>query len=184
MPPAEGGPMPMRGSKRRPGEVVAAEPLPAFPEKGIGALIRSRAERFGDKDAVRFRTRSGRWQELSFRQLDYLCRVSAAGLAELGVRRGDTVLVCSPNGVALLVAELALLSLGAVSAPVYSDYSPELLPPCARDTRARIALCWTSLQQHTLSRGAAVERIVVVDEEALPGALTAVKVLAKVTQPP
>ncbi len=50
----------MRGAKRRPGEVVAAEPLPAFPEKSVGALLRSRAEQFGDKDAVRFRTRSGR----------------------------------------------------------------------------------------------------------------------------
>src|SRR2546428_11449234 len=110
--------------KIRPGGVVEAEPLPPFPERSIGALLRSRAERFGDEDAVRFRTRSGRWQELSFRQLDYLCRVSAAGLAELGVRRGDTLLVRPPNGVAPPVAELALLSLGAGGAPVYADYSP------------------------------------------------------------
>src|SRR5713101_2814948 len=107
--------MRMRGGKLRPGEAVEAEPLPPFPERSVGALLRSRAERFGDKDAVRFRTRSGRWQELSFRQLDYLCRVSAAGLAELGVHRGDTVLVCAPNGVAVLVAELALLALTAPS---------------------------------------------------------------------
>ena len=176
--------MPMRGSKRRPGEVVAAEPLPAFPEKSIGALLRSRAERFGDKEAVRFRTRSGRWQELSFRQLDYFCRVSAAALAELGVRRGDTVLVCSPNGPALLVAEMAVLSLGAVSAPVYSEYAPELLAHCARDSGAKIALCGTTAQQHRLSRAASLEQIVVLDEQALPGALNAVKVLDVVRQLP
>jgi long-subunit acyl-CoA synthetase (AMP-forming) len=176
--------MRMHGGKLRPGEVVEAEPLPPFPERSAGALLRSRAERFGDKDAVRFRTRSGRWQELSFRQLDYLCRVSAAGLAELGVRRGDTVLVCAPNGVAVLVAELALLSLGAVSAPVYSDYSPELLAHCARDSGARLALCGTTVQQHKLSRAASLSRIVVLDEEALPGAVTAVKVLDAVRQLP
>ena len=172
------------GRKVRPDEAVEAEPLPPFPERSVGALLRSRAERFGDKDAVRFRTRSGRWQELSFRQLDYLCRVSAAGLAELGVRRGDTVLVCSPNGVALLVAELALLSLGAVSAPVYADYSAELIAHCARDSGAKVALCGTTVQQHKVSRAASLEQIVVLDEEALPGALTSVKVLDKVRQLP
>ena len=64
--------MQMRGGKHRPGEAVVAESLRTFPERSVGALLRSRAERFGDKEAVRFRTRSGRWQELSFRQLDYL----------------------------------------------------------------------------------------------------------------
>src|SRR6266478_10047095 len=157
--------MRINGGKLRPGEAVEGEPLPPFPERSVGALLRSRAERFGDKDAVRFRTRSGRWQELSFRQLDYLCRVSAAGLAELGVRHGDTVLICAPNGVALLVAELALLSLGAVSAPVYSAYSPELLAHCARDSAARVALCGTTGQQHKLSRAASLERLVVLDEQ-------------------
>src|SRR6266852_4812060 len=145
--------MRMRGGKLRPGEAVEAEPLPPFPERSVGALLRSRAERFGDKDAVRFRTRSGRWQELSFRQLDYLCRVSAAGLAALG-------------------------------APVYSDYSPELLAHCARDSGAKVALCGTTVQQHKLSRAASLSRMVVLDEEALPGALNAVRVLDEVRQLP
>src|SRR2546421_12698511 len=114
--------MQMRSGKVRPGEAVEAEPLPPFPERSVGGLLQSRAERFGDKDAIRFRTRSGRWQELSFRQLDWLRRLSAAALAELGVSRGDRVLVVSQNGVAVYVAELALLTLGAVSVPVFSDY--------------------------------------------------------------
>jgi long-subunit acyl-CoA synthetase (AMP-forming) len=170
--------------KLRPRQVVEAEPLAAFPERSIGALLRSRAERFGDKDFVRFRTRSGRWQELSFRQLDYMSRLASAGLADLGVKRGDTVLICAPNGPAVLVAELALLSLGAVSAPVYTDFSPELLAHCVRDSGARIALCGTTVQQHKLSKAAALEKIVVLDEEALPGAVTAVKVFDSIRQLP
>ena len=170
--------------KLRPGQVVEAEPLAPVAERSVGALLRSRAERFGDKDAIRFRTRSGRWQELSFRQLDYLCRLASAGLADLGVKRGDTVLICAPNSPAVLVAELALLSLGAVSAPVYPDFSPETLAHCVRDSGARIALCGTTLQQHRLTRAASLEKIVVLDEEALPGALTAVKVLDSVRQLP
>src|SRR5207248_7922322 len=114
--------MRMRGGKLRPDETVAAEPLPPFPERSVGGLLRSRAERFGDRDAIRFRTRSGRWQELSFRQLDWFRRLSAAALAQLGVGKGDRVLVVAPNGVAVYVAELALLTLGAVSVPVFADY--------------------------------------------------------------
>src|SRR5438132_13962973 len=172
-------------AKLRPGQVVEAEPLAAFAERSVGALLRSRAERFGDRDAVRFRTRSGRWQELSFRQLDYMCRLASAGLAELGVKRGDTVLICAPNGPAVLVAELAVLSIGAVSAPVYPEFSPEMLAHCVRDSGARIALCGTTTQQHKLSKATAtLEKLVVLDEEALPGALTAVKVFDSIRQLP
>src|SRR5438067_11647414 len=132
--------------KLRPVQVVEAEPLAPVAERSVGAMLRSRAERFGDKDAVRFRTRSGRWQELSFRRLEYLCRLSSASLADLAVKRGDTVLICAPNGPAVLVAELSLLSLGAVSTPVYSDFSPELLAHCVRDSGARIVLCGNNAQ--------------------------------------
>jgi long-subunit acyl-CoA synthetase (AMP-forming) len=171
-------------AKLRPGQVVEAEPLAPFEERSLGALLRSRAERFADKDAVRFRTRSGRWQELSFRQLDYMCRLASAGLTELGVKRGDAVLICAPNGPAVLVAELAVLSIGAVSAPVYPEFSPEMLAHCVRDSGARIALCGTTTQQHRLSKAAALEKIVVLDEEALPGAVTAVKIFDSVRQLP
>jgi long-subunit acyl-CoA synthetase (AMP-forming) len=171
-------------AKLRPGQVVEAERIAAFAERSVGALLRSRAERFADKDAVRFRTRSGRWQELSFRQLDYMCRLASAGLTELGVKRGDTVLVCAPNGPAVLVAELAVLSIGAVSAPVYPEFSTEMLAHCVRDSGARIALCGTTVQQHKLSKAASLDQIVVLDEEALPGALTAVKVFDSIRQLP
>src|SRR5438445_5769209 len=171
-------------AKLRPGQVVEAEPLAAFAERSVGALLRSRAERFADKDALRFRTRSGRWQELSFRQLDYMSRLAAAGLKGLGVERGDTVLICAPNGPAVLVAELAVLSIGAVSAPVYPEFSPEMLAHCVRDSQARIALCGTTTQQHRLSKAASLDKLIVLDEEALPGALTAVKVFDSIRQLP
>src|SRR5258706_13572767 len=83
--------MQMRGGKHRPGEAVVAESLRTFPERSVGALLRSRAERFGDKEAVRFRTRSGRWQEVSFPQLRYLCPISAGAVAEPGLRPGEAV---------------------------------------------------------------------------------------------
>ena len=166
------------------GQAVRAEPLREWPERSVAALLRSRAERFGDRDAIRFRTRSGRWQELSFRQLDWFRRLSAAALAQLGVGKGDRVLVVAPNGVAVYVAELALLTLGAVSVPVFADYAPELLAHCIRDSGASIALCGTAAHQHKVEQSSAVERILVLDEAALPSprAISAVKALDAIRQ--
>ena len=167
------------------GQAVRAEPLREWPERSVAALLRSRAERFGDRDAIRFRTRSGRWQELSFRQLDWFRRLSAAALAQLGVGKGDRVLVVAPNGVAVYVAELALLTLGAVSVPVFADYAPELLAHCIRDSGASIALCGTAAHQHKVEQSSAVERILVLDEAALPSprAISAVKALSSLSPP-
>lgn len=149
------------------GEVVSGGPLRPFTERSVPALVRDRARKYGDKEAVRFRTRSGRWQELSWGQLDFLRRLGAAALIEQGLAAGDRVLLVSPNGIAMLIAELALLSAGAVSVPVFPDYSKELVGYCARHSGARMALCGSSVHQQKLAGegGAGIERIVVLDDE-------------------
>ena len=148
---------------------LAGAPIAAWPERSVAGLVRDRAVLHGARPAVRFRAPNGKWQDLSFAELDRRRRELAAGLVALNVERGDRVLVVAANSAEMFLAELAVVSLGAVSAPVFPDYAPELLLHCLRDSGARIALCGSAAQQRKLAAvaGGQLERLVVLDGQPL-----------------
>ncbi len=76
----------------------------------------------GDGDlAVIFRREDGERRELTYGQLRSQVAAARAGLASLGVSRGDRVVALAPNRPETLVAFLAAASLGAV----WSSCSPD-----------------------------------------------------------
>ncbi|MFD7548724.1 (2,3-dihydroxybenzoyl)adenylate synthase [Streptomyces sp. NPDC059816] len=77
----------------------------------LGALLREWSTRYADRTAITAGT-----TRLTYRQLDRRANRMAAGLAELGIRPGDRVLVQLPNNAAFPVLLFALLRLGAVPA--------------------------------------------------------------------
>src|SRR3954452_21441996 len=87
------------------GALVEATTLPE--------LLRARAREFGDAPFVRFGDR-----RLTYAEFDSRPDALAAGLAELGVRQGDTVSVFAPNCPEFLEAWWAIIKLGAVFGPV------------------------------------------------------------------
>ncbi|OLF09805.1 2,3-dihydroxybenzoate-AMP ligase [Actinophytocola xinjiangensis] len=77
--------------------------------ESLGALSRRWARRFGEAIAVVEGER-----RISYRDLDRLAEVRAAGLAGLGIGARDRVLVQLPNVAEFVVVFLALVRLGAV----------------------------------------------------------------------
>jgi long-chain acyl-CoA synthetase len=74
----------------------------------------------------------------------------ADGLAGLGVRRGDRVLLLSDNRPEWHMADLAVLSLRAVDVPVYGTLTPEQIAYQARDSGATAAVVDTPAQMDKL----------------------------------
>ena len=64
--------------------------------------------------------RSGRWTAVSWREFGNKVEEIAFGLRKLGVKKGDRVAILAPNCVAWTFADMAILSLGAVSVPIYA----------------------------------------------------------------
>lgn len=144
---------------------------PALPEIGfdsIGDLVAARAGVDPGRAAVRFRAAGGKWTELSWGELDERRRVVAAGLSQLGVGRGDTVAVVAHNSPEMLIAELAVISLGAASAALFPDGPAEVLSQCLTDSGAKVVLAGSAAQQHRL-RG--FEKVVVLDDQPLAGGI-------------
>src|SRR5205807_7554577 len=121
-----------------------------------------------ERAAVRSRTASGKWVNLSWGQLDGRRRAVAAGLVSLGVKRGDTVAVVSHNSAEMLIAELAVISLGAVSAPIFPEYTADVLLYCLADSGARVCFAGGAAQQHKIAAARGLERVIVLDDQPLP----------------
>ena len=78
-------------------------------------------------------------RRVSYRELHQSARRAAFGLYLRGVRRGDRVLIHLPNGVEIVQALYAVLSLGAVAVPVNIRLSGEEIERIAEDAAPRFS---------------------------------------------
>ena len=105
--------------------------------RSIAEAFRITAEDFGDRVAVRTKDDavSLTWGELRDR-VDAL----AGGLAKLGVARGDTVALMFANRPEFHLADLAVMTLGAVPYSIYSTSAPEQIAYVVNDAASKVAI--------------------------------------------
>jgi long-subunit acyl-CoA synthetase (AMP-forming) len=152
-------------------EPKSGPPLAEVPFRSVPELVAARAAQDPRRVAVRQRSATGKWQDLSWGELDARRRAAAAGLQGLGVKRGDAVAVVAHNSTEMLIAELGAQTLGAAVAPIFPGYSAAVLHHCLADSGARVALVGSAVQQHQVAGVRQLEQIVVLDDQPLPGAL-------------
>jgi long-chain acyl-CoA synthetase len=106
---------PSRDRRRRP-EDDTAPPL----ERGgtLVDLFADRVARWPHRTALRF-MHDGTWHPITWRQYGEAVREAAAGLVALGIDPGDRVGILSNNQPRWHMADLAILSCGAISVPAY-----------------------------------------------------------------
>ncbi|MFP6759030.1 MAG: AMP-binding protein, partial [Alphaproteobacteria bacterium] len=77
------------------------------------------AER-GDDSAFLWAKKGGRYEALSWRDTAERVRNMAKGLAGLGVAPGDRIAIVAENSPEWAIADLAIMTLGAISVPAYT----------------------------------------------------------------
>lgn len=87
----------------------------------IARLVREFAGQNPDLTVQLVKDKAGTFQPVSWRQLYEQVKAFAAGLATLGVKRGDHIGIISDNMKEWLVADLAILCVGAADVPRGSD---------------------------------------------------------------
>jgi long-chain acyl-CoA synthetase len=80
----------------------------------------------------------GEWVHISAENFIERVRAVALGLAELGVEAGDRVALLSENRPEWSIADLAILSLGAVNVPIYTTQAVEQVRYILEDSGARL----------------------------------------------
>jgi long-chain acyl-CoA synthetase len=85
----------------------------------IAEAFHHMARQVGDRTAIRFK-RGGTWQALSWSQFLADVETCATALLASGVEPGQHVGILSENRVEWLIADLAILSIGAVTVPIHA----------------------------------------------------------------
>jgi long-chain acyl-CoA synthetase len=130
----------------------------ALQARSIAEAFRITAEDFPDRVAVRTKEDevSITWGELRER-VDAL----AGGLAKLGVERGDTVALMLGNRPEFHLADLAVMTLGAVPFSVYLTSAPEQVEYVVGDAGAKVAI----VEAEYVDKLPPLEHVVVIDGE-------------------
>lgn len=142
-------------------------------ELTVPALLLRNAEDHGDLPALSWQEKGDggqtHWTTLTWAEArDRMARL-AAGLAALGVERGDHVLMMMGNRPEHWLTDLALVHLGAVPVSVYGTAAPDQLAHIVRHSRARLAVVEGAEQ--VAAWEALPVRLVVVEADAAAGHL-------------
>ncbi|MGW3543870.1 fatty acid--CoA ligase FadD11 [Nocardia niigatensis] len=114
-------------------------------------------------DAIALRT-PGDTQTMTWREYGRRVREVAAGLAGLGVTRGDTVALMMSNRVEFYPLEVGAQHLGATSFSVYNTLPVEQLTHVLANADARVVMCESQYVARLRATGIELDRIVCVDD--------------------
>ena len=106
-------------------------------DSNLPIAYRAIAGRLGPRPALRFK-RHGLFQDLSWTDYRRHADHAAAGLIGLGIEPGDAVAILSENRHEWLVADIAILSAGAVNVPLHAPLSPSQVEYQLRHSKAKI----------------------------------------------
>ncbi|HET7075359.1 MAG TPA: fatty acid--CoA ligase FadD11 [Mycobacterium sp.] len=123
-----------------------------------------------DPDAIALRTPGGT-QSLTWREYAAQVRRVAAGLAGLGVRRGDTVSLMMANRIEFFPLDVGAQHVGATSFSVYNTLPVEQMTYLFENAGTKVAICDEQYVDRVRASGASIEHIVCIDGSP-PGTLS------------
>ena len=134
-------------------------------------LLRYACETHKKPDAFLVR-RAGVWTRVSSDEYAAQVATTAAWLQRQGVARGDRVVILSESRYEWVVADMAILSIGAVSVPFYATLPAGQIAPMVVDSGASGAFVSSRVQRDKLETGGGrvggIRWIRSFDEEGLP----------------
>ncbi len=112
--------------------------LEPYPDKTLFEDVADVAREYPQHRMIWFK---GRW--LTYAEVDRLSDVLAAGLATIGVRKGDRVAMLMPNCPNIVISQLAIWKAGAVAVPINPLYGEAELEYALNECGATVAIVLT-----------------------------------------
>jgi long-chain acyl-CoA synthetase len=117
-----------------------------FQETSMGAIFQNRVQQHGDKTLVIYKSASGKWEEISWNKLNEMVVALGMFLIKRGIQPGDKVALFSPNRYEWWVADLAIISVGAINVPIYATNSAEESRYIIDDSDSK--MCFVGTREH------------------------------------
>jgi long-chain acyl-CoA synthetase len=146
------------------------DPVHVPTEDHLTTRLWERAGGSSTDEILRFRD-NGNWRGLTWGQLGDRVRDIAAGLIALGIGKGDRVALMSSTRLEWTLADLAILSVGGVTVPIYETSSVDQCAWILSDSASKLAIAGSA--DHAKNLDAAREQakdlgeIFVIDDGGL-----------------
>ena len=144
----------------------------------VPSLCLTAALKHAKSDALNYKI-DGVWSSINAETFVERVRNVAMGLAAFGIRRGDRVALISENRPEWSIADMAILSLGAINVPIYTTQAIDQIRYILTDSGARVLfMSGSKLYKHArkaIERLGFLEKIIFFDLDAVemsPGAQT------------
>ncbi len=113
--------------------------------KSLGEMYFDKRTSMPDKVAYMYK-KGGKWHKLTFKEVVDWAENISAGLASLGVKKGDRVALISTNRVEWAVADYAALALGAMLVPIYPSLLSDQVKYIINDAEAKVVIAADEIQ--------------------------------------
>lgn len=111
----------------------------------IGEMFFAKREESPDKIAFKYKT-SGEWKSVTFAEIIGKSEEIAAGLASLGIKKGDKVAIVSGNRLEWAIIDYAVVSLGAILVTIYPSLLKEQVQYILNDSESKIVFAENDVQ--------------------------------------
>jgi long-chain acyl-CoA synthetase len=148
--------------------VEGPRPVAIPPEHNLTSTLWERAAG-SSRDEVLRRRVNGNWRGLTWSQLGDRVRDIAGGLIAQGIEKGDRVALMSSTRLEWTLADLAILSVGGVTVPIYETSSVEQCAWILSDAGATLAIAGSADHAKNLdaARSQDLGEVFVIDDGGL-----------------
>jgi len=117
--------------------VLSGEALGQF-DQSIGTMLEQRASAFSSRPILQEKGPDDIYHPITWEELFQLISNVGATLLSMGVQRGDRVAILSENRSEMLIQEMAVMSIGALSVPIFAGYFPHQIEFILNHAGARL----------------------------------------------
>ena len=129
----------------------------------IAEFLNKNTKRFPQKASVGFK-KNNEWKELTWARFKQMVFKTANALVEAGVQENDKIAIYSDNSPEWMIMDLAVLSVGAITVPIYSTNGTDQVEYIINHAEPKIILTGDQEQYETchqlLDKTTGVEKII------------------------
>lgn len=111
----------------------------------LSEMFFTTCRKFSERTGILYKEEGG-YQPLKFKEIQAAVASLAGGLISLGVKKGDRVVIFSENCKEWAFFDYAILSLGAISVPIYATLLPKDVEYIINDCEAKIVVVSNLIQ--------------------------------------
>ncbi|MFW6159995.1 MAG: AMP-dependent synthetase/ligase, partial [Acidobacteriota bacterium] len=108
--------------------------------KTIPQLFLNTIRVFPKPDIMLYKSEGG-YTPISTQELSETVQYFSLGLAELGLQKGDKLILLAENGPRWIMTDIATICAGGITVPVYTSLVPEQIKFIIDDSDARVVVC-------------------------------------------